>query len=151
MLSGVLKKRYSGELVFRAALPVSLTPAAINDRIATLAYPRMTISETNVGKFICDRYEGQILEYLPDGTGRLRSPCFLTNMEIKSGSSGGPVLRDNHVIGVNSRSFDMDATEEPISFITPIRQIFDLILKESDGTTTSIQELMDTGRMDWVA
>jgi hypothetical protein len=45
----------------------------------------------------------------------------------------------------------MDATEEPISFITPIRQIFDLILKESDGTTTSIQELMDTGRMDWVA
>ena len=71
-------------------------------------------------------------------------------MEIKSGASGGPVLRGNHLIGVNSSSFDMGATEDPISFITPIQQIFDLTLKDSDGRKTSIKELMDSGHMAWV-
>ena len=149
MLRGELKDRRSGRISLRPTLPVSLTPPNINDEISTLAYPRMKIKENNVAVFPCDRYIGQILDHLPDGTGMLKSPCYVTNMEIKSGASGGPVLRGKHIIGVNSVSMDISDGGDPISFITPIQQIFDLKLKDSDGQITTVRELMASGHMDW--
>ncbi len=71
-------------------------------------------------------------------------------MLIKHGASGGPVLRGNTIIGVNSTGFDIFQNEEPISFITPITQILELTLRDSDGEKTSVQELMDKGHMPYV-
>lgn len=99
------------------------------------------------GIFPCDKYMGQIVEYYPDGTFLLKSPCYQTNMEIKSGASGGPVLRENKIIGVNSTSFGTSEEEEPISFITPIHFLYDLKLRDSDGVETSVRELMEHGFM----
>jgi V8-like Glu-specific endopeptidase len=147
MLKGQLRNRSTHEIVLKASFPISLTPPSINDKISTLAYPYMKISDDKLGTFPCDRFVGRILEHRPEGTAWLKSECFITNMEIKSGASGGPVLRNNHIIGVNSTSMELSPEDEPISFITPIIKVFDLTLKDSDGRTTTIQELIDKGYM----
>lgn len=149
MLKGQLKHKHTNEIVLKASFPISLTPPNINDDITTLAYPRMRITKNQFGTFPCDKYAGKIIDYLPNGTARLRSECYQTNMEIKSGASGGPVLRGNHIIGVNSTSMDIPDHEEPISFITPIEFVFDLVLKDGAGEATSIKQLMDSGHMPW--
>jgi V8-like Glu-specific endopeptidase len=150
MLRGQLKENDTNKIVLKASFPISLTPPKIDEEISTLAYPHMKIDKGQIGTFPCDKYAGKILEHYPDGTGVLKSECFRTNMEIKSGASGGPVLRGNHhIIGVNSTSMEIADDGEPISFITPIRLVFDLILKDSDGKTTTVKELMESGHMPW--
>jgi hypothetical protein len=146
-LRGQLRDSHTNDIVLKASLSVSLTPVKIDEEISTLAYPRMRIKKEHIGTFPCDKYIGKVLDHLPNGTGRLKSECFVTNMEIKSGSSGGPVLRDNHIIGLNSTSLEITEKDEPISFITPIHLIFDLVLKDSDGNNTTIKELMESGHM----
>lgn len=147
MLHGEVRSRETDEVVMRPTLPISLKDPNINDEIMTLAYPRMTIDESQEGRFPCDKYSGQIIEHFPHGTTWLKSSCFQTNMEIKSGASGGPVLMGNRIIGVNSASFSTSEEEEPISFITPISFLYDLTLRDSDGVQTTVQELMDNGFM----
>ena len=150
MLRGQLRNSETNDIVLKASLSVSLTSPNIDDEISTLAYPRMKIKKGSIGTFPCDKYTGKILEYRPEGTGKLKSECFITNMEIKSGSSGGPVLRGNHIIGVNCSSFDIEEKYEPISFITPISLVFDLELKDGHGEITTIKQLMDSGHIHWI-
>jgi hypothetical protein len=110
----------------------------------------MTIDNRSKGKFPCDKYGGKVLVHLPNGTGTLRSECFVTNMEIRSGASGGPVLRGNHIIGVNSASMEFLGNEEPVSFITPILKILDLKLEDGKGEYTNVKELIKNGNMPYV-
>lgn len=149
MLKGQLK-RANGELVLKASFPVSLTHPIIDEEVMTFAYPHMVIENDNTGTFPGDWFKGKIIEQLPNGTGKLKSIAFATTMLIKHGASGGPVLRGNHLIGVNSTGFDAFGTDDPISFITPISQIFDLKLKDSDGKITTVEELMKNGFMPYV-
>lgn len=147
MLRGQLLDSTTGSSVLKASLSLSVTPPHVDDEISTLAYPRMTIKKEKIGRFPCDKYIGKILEHRPDGTSKLKSACFITNMDIRSGASGGPVLRGNHIIGVNCSSFDVEEKYEPISFITPVDLVFDLELRDSDNRITSIKELMESGHI----
>lgn len=149
MLKGQLRKA-DGELLLKASFPVSLTRPIIGEEIMTFAYPHMTIENDNTGTFPGDWFKGKVIEHLPDGTGKLKSEAFATTMLIKHGASGGPVLRGNHLIGVNSSGFDAFGTDDPLSFITPISQIFDLKLRDSDGKETTVHELMKNGYMPYV-
>lgn len=146
MLKGQLQ-RSNGELFLKASFLISLKPPVLNEQVKTFAYPDMTIDEEQIGAFPGDWYEGIIQEFLPQGTAWLKDECFQTNMLIKSGASGGPVLRGNRIIGVNSSSMSLADGEEPISFITPITKIFDLKLKDSDGKVVTVKQLMETGHM----
>jgi V8-like Glu-specific endopeptidase len=150
MLDGELKNRITGEIFLKAALPVSKTPIGPKDKISTLAYPRMKIDRQNVGTFPCDKFSGEVIEHLPEGTSKLKSECYVTNMHVKSGASGGPVLRGFHVVGVNSSSYQTAVDQEPISFITPIHLLFDLELTEGDGSKVTVKELMENGNMHFV-
>lgn len=149
MLKGQLRKA-DGELLLKASFPVSLTRPIIGEEIMTFAYPHMTIENDNTGTFPGDWFKGKVIEHLPDGTGKLKSEAFAKSMLIKHGASGGPVLRGNHLIGVNSSGFDAFGTDDPLSFITPISQIFDLKLRDSDGKETTVHELMKNGYMPYV-
>jgi hypothetical protein len=150
MLRGQLLDAQTQQQILKASLPISLTPPALNDEITTLAYPRMKINHNNVGTFPCDRYAGKIVEHLQTRSGKLTSETYVTTMQIKSGASGGPVLRGNHIIGVNSTSFKTFPHEAPISFITPISLILDLELEDSQGKVASVKELMEGGHMAFV-
>lgn len=115
------------------------------DKISTYAYPN-TISEVldfpeTEFTFTREFSKGEIVDYHPNGTLKVRNRCYQTTMEIKSGSSGGPVLRDGYIVGVNSSSFDLMEDEEPISFITPIDYVLDLSVKENRKLIT-VKELI---------
>lgn len=150
MLKGKLKNNITQEEVLKASFVISSQEIKINDAIYTLAFPRMRISESKVGTFPCDKFEGQVTEYLENGTSKVKDECYVTNMFIGTMASGGPVLRENKLIAVNSSAMDFfDNSEVPISFITPISKIFELTLLDSDGKKTSIRELMEAGFMPY--
>ena len=147
MLRGELKDGRTGEIVLMASFPISLKAINLGDKISTLAYPRMKINDSQVGTFPCDKFTGEVKEYFSNGTAWLKDECYMTNMLIQSMASGGPALRGTHIIGVNSSSMSLSVNEEPISFITPIDKVFDLVLKDGEGVTTSVKELMNSGHM----
>lgn len=149
MLRGRFKNSFTQEEVLRPSFAISSKEIKINDEIYTLAFPRMRINKSKVGTFPCDKFDGQVKEYLQDGTAWVKDECYVTNMFIATMASGGPVLRDNHIVGINSSAIDFstDTEEEPISFITPISKIYDLTLVDSDGRETTINELMNSGFM----
>jgi hypothetical protein len=149
MLRGQMKDNY-GNTFLRPSFPISLTRPIIGEEIMTFAYPHMQIAEDNLGSFPGHWYKGDILEFLPYGTGLLKTEAFLTSMLIRQGASGGPVLRGNSLIGVNSSGFDILENDDPISFITPISQVFDLVLIDSDGQKTTVKQLMNEGFMAFV-
>jgi len=145
MLSGELRDKATDQIVYLTTFAIAAVPPKIGEDVYILGYPRMRISSKKMGTFPCDRYDGTILEHLPEGTAKIKSECFVTNINIKCGSSGGPVIRDFKVIGVCSSSFDNDGTVEPISFITPIHLVYDLELKDSSGGVSTVKQMMHDG------
>lgn len=81
--------------------------------------------------FISDYDAGEIIEHLPGGTPMLRNSCYQTNLSVRGGASGGPVIdqKTGHVIGINSTSFNLSEPPE-ISFISDIREIFKIPIVE---------------------
>ncbi|MEI6190467.1 MAG: serine protease [Chitinophagia bacterium] len=147
MLRGNINDSKTHETILCPSFPIADKTVQIEDSIFTLAYPRMRINRNQVGTFPVDKFSGKIKEYFPNGTAWLKDKCFLTNMHILSMASGGPVLRENKIIGVNSTAMELHHDEEPISFITPISKIYDLTLKDSDGKEVKVQDLMNEGHM----
>lgn len=72
---------------------------------------------------------GNILEYLSEGSPIIRNRCFVTDMNIEHGASGGPVIRGDYVIGINSSRMNF-SDQPPISYITQIDFILDLSVIE---------------------
>lgn len=147
MLRGQLKDSVTGNVKLMPSFPIAAQPINIEDEISTLGYPRMKINQNQVGTFPCDKFIGKIKEHFPNGTAWLKDDCYMTSMHMPSGASGGPALRGNTIIGVNSTSFSLADIDEPISFITPISKVFDLVLEDNDGHETTIEQLMNSGHM----
>jgi hypothetical protein len=104
----------------------------VGEKIVTYAYPNFRHEqEGKVQKlyFRPDFYDGEIIEYYPDGRDKILMPwpCYRTNIHLHGGSSGGPVAgADGNIFGINCRSFEPDTD---ISFITPIENILDGFLE----------------------
>lgn len=100
------------------------TEVPIGTRIWTVAYPLTTIThlENDIVKIYLrsDLYTGKITKHYPERRDNvLNWPCYQTDMEIKSGASGGPVCiskSDGIVFGVNCSSFD----PIPISYVSSL-------------------------------
>lgn len=89
---------------------MSVEPVSIGTRIYTIAYPLATVISKEGGNVDIhaqsDVFEGRITAHYPAGRDRglLSWPCYETDMEIKGGASGGPVLVSGSkgvVFGVN--------------------------------------------------
>ena len=78
--------------------------------------------------FTGDWQTGHVQELHETGFSNLKNKCYQTSINIKSGASGGPVIKDNKVIGINSSGLELQINEEPISFITPIKLLEELML-----------------------
>lgn len=77
----------------------------------------------------------------------VRNRCYQTTMTIEHGASGGPVLKNDLVVGINSSGMDLPEGEIPISFITPIDLILDLSVPNGDQLI-SIKELVTNGSIN---
>ncbi len=117
--------------------------------VFTYAYPKTVIkhSAKQTLHFNVDYYKGFIQKDYPNGRDKILLPgaCFQTSMYIHGGASGGPVFNDEGVVcGVNSTGYE----NEPLSFITPINTIVNLVLNDvgTPNNSTgqiSIQELIN--------
>jgi hypothetical protein len=119
---------------------------ANDDEISTFAYPKTLRKELKSGEteftFTGKFSKGVIVDYHEDGISKLKNRVYQTNMNIESGASGGPVIKNGYVVAINSSSYNIIDGGEPISFITPIDYILDLSVKEN-GKIISVKELIE--------
>jgi hypothetical protein len=97
----------------------------------------------DVMRFRLQPYIGEIVDVCKNcPSGFLKGMCYQTNMHIKSGASGGPVINSRgRLIGVMSSSFDTDEGESHVGFITPILYVADIIV-ESEGEKVRFGDIM---------
>jgi len=107
-------------------LRLSFQKLNIDDEICAYGYPKTTKTvNDNMESFHFNGMwsDGKITEFYPNGVGLLKSMCLQTSMKIDDGASGGPVFKDDYVIGVNSTGYQLEEGEIPISFITPVHHL----------------------------
>lgn len=144
-------KAYDGNAIEVAFEPaphfiVSFNSLEPNDEIMAFGYPRVgkeTIDTKTTFKIEGIWSTGVIKEYCPAGASLIRHRCYQTSMHIESGASGGPVFKNNQVVGINSTGWHLEEGEEPLSYITPIDYIFDLQFELDDGQLITVKELVE--------
>jgi len=117
-----------------------------DDKIKTYAFPLSQTEELKKDEFeftFGGKWSyGTVVNFYKNGVSLLKNKCYQTTMAIEHGASGGPVLKDNLVVGVNSTGWDVLKGEAPISFITPIDLILELSVRVGDRTV-SFKELIE--------
>lgn len=125
-------------------------PLQNGEKIYTYSFPNTTREdledESTEFSFNGILSHGEIIDFHIEGSPVVRNRCFQTNMKIDSGASGGPVFKKGYIVGVNSSSFTLSEEEEPISFITPIDYILDLVVEEN-GKKITIRDLIKSGHI----
>lgn len=149
MLQGQLYR--DGKEHLHVALAISLTSPNVGDKIATYGFQKSEVifeGEEQVGTFQGTWKRGEIKRLVKAGEHHLlKTDSYETNMQIEAKASGGPVLRGIELIGVNSTGWDFPDGEDFVSNITPVIEVLDLPISNSDNSVTSVRELMKTGHV----
>lgn len=110
---------------------LDFTNLKTDDEVLTYAFPSTEMERdmhdttfTFSGKWS----KGNVIEYLEEGSPLVRNKCYHTSMFVESGASGGPVLRNGLVVGINSSSMQL-GEEEGITYVTPVNYILDMKVK----------------------
>lgn len=118
----------------------------VGEKIYTFAYPnseKLDIEQNN-WKFKLEIFRGEIID-IHDRcpTCGIQTNCFQSNMQMLSGSSGGPVFNEKgKVIGINSLSYEVPEGDIPLSFITPISKVLEIKIR-SEGREISFDDLLN--------
>jgi len=120
----------------------------IGETVHTFAYPKNKVVKMKDGSFVGEfmpMYQfGEVVEYFPNGRDKtfLPGPCYQTTILVEGGSSGGPVFnKEGKVVGINSTGYE--GVDPPLSFITPISEIFEFRIPYVDNK--SVLEMADNG------
>jgi len=120
----------------------------VGDTVRTYAFPLTQTENLGEGEFeftFAGKWaDGEIVDFHEDGSPLVRNRCYQTTMIIEHGASGGPVLRNNLVVGINSSGITLPDGEIPISFVTPIDLILDLSVPNNDKLI-SVKDLVANG------
>lgn len=120
----------------------------VGDSVRTYAFPLTQTENLGDGQFgftFAGKWAtGNIVDFHEDGSPLVRNRCYQATMIIEHGASGGPVLKNNLVVGINSSGMTLPEGEVPISFVTPIDLILDLSVP-NDDKLISIKELVANG------
>lgn len=136
------KKRIAPE----RAIPFKLSfeQLNVNDKISSYAYPQVKSEKIDKDEmeftFEGEWTQGEILEFCPNGRGKTQNKCYMTSMDIRCGASGGPVIHNDRVIGINSSGMD-----GVYSLITPIDLMLDMVVVGNNKTTIPVKELVEGG------
>lgn len=140
--------RNEGTLLVNNQLILSSVEPKIGDEVYTYAYPKNKVIKTEDGDFIGDfkpvEEYGKITDHFPNGRDKTFLPgkCYQTDILIENGASGGPVFnKDGLVVGINSTGYD--GIDPPVSFITPISEVFQFPIPYAENKT--IEELGKIG------
>ncbi|HEY5371071.1 MAG TPA: trypsin-like peptidase domain-containing protein [Hanamia sp.] len=132
------------------ASPFTLSFDTLNagDKIRTYAFPLTETQNLDNGKieftFSGKWSTGEVVDFHEEGSPLVHNKCYQTTMKIDHGASGGPVLKNDLVVGINSSGMDLFENDVPLSYITPINYILDLFVPSGDEII-SVKELIDGG------
>jgi hypothetical protein len=114
---------------------LDLTRKPSGEKLISYGFP-LTRSSTEDTKtkfnFKYGKYAGNVVEWV-EKSPRLNYPCYHTNLDFKSGASGGPVFSKIGVIGIHSTNFDFQEEGDAVSYVTPISMILGLPIINSNG------------------
>jgi hypothetical protein len=135
-------ERKTGNFVKNKILKVSNYQGEIGAQVFTYAYPHTVIENTpeQIITLQPKFYEGAINDFLPQGRDKtfLPMPCYQTSIAVHGGASGGPVFTSNKgVFGINSTGY---TGQEDISFISQVKDIFDLSICDDEGKQLLIRD-----------
>ncbi len=120
----------------------------VGDTVRTYAFPLTQTEILGGGEFeftFAGKWAaGEIVDFHEEGSPLVRNKCYQTTMVIEHGASGGPVLRNSLVVGINSSGMTLPKDEIPVSFVTPIDLILDLAVP-NDDKLISIKDLIANG------
>jgi hypothetical protein len=147
-----MTRNSDGAPLHNKILTLNPAPVELGSHITTFAYPRHENVRTDAGQILNvmpSFYDGNIVEYLPNGRDRvlLRGPCYRTTIKIHHGASGGPVFSsDGRVFALNSTGFD--GTDD--SYISDVRGILDLtvddvVMGQPPPRSVSVREMVRAG------
>lgn len=111
---------------------ISFEEPSAGQQVATFAYPKTRWSLEGAHQkfeFAANHEAGRVIQFHPNGRDRVLLPgaCYETSMKIAGGASGGPVTtRSGCAFAVNSTGFDVPDGHDPVSYITPLKEILDL-------------------------
>ncbi|MBL7692600.1 MAG: trypsin-like peptidase domain-containing protein [Flavipsychrobacter sp.] len=134
-----------------SAFCISKNALTVGDSIVNFGFPRTTDEDINNDRQVFTfkgRWEsGKVVDFHPEGMGHFhkKEGVYQTTMRIDSGASGGPVMRENIVVGVNSVGIDVANDEEPISGVVPISYLHDIELKGPGGRKMYVGDLVKNG------
>lgn len=118
------------------------------DSVRTYAFPLTEKQDLEDGQvkftFSGKWATGSVVDFHEEGSPIIKNRYYQTTMAIEHGASGGPVLKNNLVVGINSSGMNLPEGETVISFITPIDLILDLSVPIGDKLIT-IKELVANG------
>ena len=118
------------------------------DKVRTYAFALTQTEKLGDGEFeftFAGKWaDGNVVDFHEDGSPLVRNKCYQTTMTIDHGASGGPVLKNNLIVGINSSGMTLPDGDIPISFITPIDLILDLSVPQDDKLI-STKELVKNG------
>lgn len=123
-------------------LAITLDAVNTNDAVNTYGYPIQDVIDPHM-EMVGMQFQGipsagEVLQYCCEGSLRTRNACYETTLITQSGHSGGPVIRNHTVIGVNSSSYQGDTP----SYFTPLNPfILDLQARDSDETALTFREI----------
>ena len=116
----------------------------VNDKISSYAFPQVKSQEGDNGEmeftFEGKWTEGVILELVAEGRGKTKNRCYMTSMDIQGGASGGPVIHNSRVVGINSSGMD-----GVYSLITPIDFIVDMVVVGKNRMLIPVKKLITGG------
>ena len=135
-------------------LTLTTYPPPIGETIVTYAYPKTRVENVELTQVLNFRpafYEGKLEEYLPNGQGLLKGPCYRTSIFIHGGASGGPVVgRSDRVFAINSTSFQ---GAENYSYVSRIDELLSLEvrnLKLSSGQEVKSTKVLELAQCGWI-
>lgn len=110
-------------------------------------------AQDTIQRIIPNRFnEGVIKKLMKVGEHHsLETDSYETSMCIEHRASGGPVIREASVIGVNSTGWEVEKGKEAVSNITPILEIMDIEVQDSDGTKITVRKLISEGHIPFVS
>ena len=153
-LAGVYTNNETGQALQNHFYGVNWTVPAVGAPTATYAFPNHALrveAERQIASFTPAAYIGHVLE-VGDFRDRMNLPFPYLNVDfrIHGGASGGPVLHDGSVVGVNCSEIHPSGP----GYGTQIRCLQDAVLNnvilpgEKSGRTVRFTDLVQTG---WVS
>ena len=135
-------------------LTLTTSSPRIGETVVTYAYPKTRVEQIGSKQVLNLKpafYDGKLEEYLPNGEGLLKGPCYRTNIFIHGGASGGPVVgKFGRVFAINSASFNGAENTSCVSRIDEIIGLEVCNLKLSNGQEVKSTTVLELAHCGWI-